>query len=104
MTGWTHVKHSLGMGLEEQWIFRPRDAPLCSLRRSTDDQWQSRLLTLELISVNVLWLSGALTLEEAKRASEDELRHMGHEWEKKGATDVGKVEDNAAPGAKETRP
>ena len=78
---WTHVKAVRSEGLEEQYIFRPGGAPLCSLRRDPDDAWQTRLLCLEGVSCNVLWLPSALTLEEAKRASEEELARMGHRWD-----------------------
>ncbi len=80
--GWKHVKPWPIMGiLTEQWLFRPDRAPLCSLRRDTDDQWMASLLLKGGISASVLWLNHTLTLEEAKVASEDELRRMGWRWE-----------------------
>lgn len=79
MSDWTRVAPNGGMGLEESWIFRPGVAPLCALRRA-DGQWRLDLLHLTGISCNVLWISGELTLEEAKRSGEAELLSMGHKF------------------------
>lgn len=79
MKSWTHLKAAAGMGLEEQWIFRPDAAPLCSLKRgSTPDFWRASLLNLSGVSCVVLHTSGAL--EQAQKNCEKELRLMGHKW------------------------
>ncbi len=77
--GWTRVAANGGMGLEEQWIFRPKAAPLCSLKESEPKgAWIASLLNLTGISAVVLHTSGSL--ETAQRSVEKELRLMGWEW------------------------
>ncbi len=78
--GWAHVRANGGMGLEEQWIFRPKAAPLCSLKKGeTTGTWQASLLRSTGISA-VIAHTTAATLEAAQRNCERELRLMGWEW------------------------
>ncbi len=92
---WTHIHKNLGMGLEEQWIFRPGVAPICSLKKSADgNTWDASLLALTGISSTRIVISMQWGLEQAKRICEVTLREMGWDW--KGRTTRGnevKVED-----------
>jgi hypothetical protein len=86
---WTHIKASGGMGLEEQWCFRPyvlpvnAAKPLCKLRRNGDGHWLADLLNHTGISAAVLHVAGDIPLREAQLFCEQALREMGWEWKVK---------------------
>ncbi len=66
--------------MEEQWLFRPAIKPLCSLKRR-ELMWESSLLIHpDGIGASMLHVCGEMTLAEAKKFSEEELKHMGWKW------------------------
>lgn len=77
--GWTHVAKNGGMGMEEQWLFRPDTAPLCALKRGADG-WYASLLNATGISTAVVHMGPSTLLEEAEKTCEAELRRMGWRW------------------------
>jgi len=88
---WTHVANNWGMGLREQWIFRPGAAPICALKRD-GDAWTASLLDLSGVSASTTRLS-SMNLHDAKLACERELRERGYRWECKNHNDAfGKTE------------
>ncbi len=81
---WTHLKANGGMGLEEQWILRVQNAPVCSLKaiarvKRGRCSWTASLLCTTGISTIALDLDDA-TLEQAQAAAEAQLRAMGWSW------------------------
>jgi hypothetical protein len=86
---WTYIKASGGMGLQEQWCFRPYvlplnvARPLCKLRRNGDGHWVADLLHESGISAAACHLGNVLTLEQAKLECESQLRMMGWNWKVK---------------------
>lgn len=77
---WTHVKANGGMGLAEQWIFRPDCAPICSLRAGEQmGTWHASLLHRSGISATVVHLP-IMKLDDAQASCEATLRGMDWEW------------------------
>lgn len=84
---WTHIKSNGGMGLEEQWIFRPENKPLVSLKQGDDPQtWVASLLNLTCISACSLVCHNS-TLEQAESECEQSLHDMGWRWGAKSGSD-----------------
>lgn len=82
---WTHIKPNGGMGLEEQWIFRPENKPLVSLKK-IGDLWVASLLQLSCISACSLVCHNS-TLEQAESECEQSLHDMGWRWGAKNGSD-----------------
>jgi hypothetical protein len=86
---WTYIKANGGMGLEEQWSFRPYVLPLnvmkplCQLKRNGGGHWLANLLNESGVSATAWHLGNVLTLEQAKLECEAELRMMGWNWKVK---------------------
>lgn len=77
--GWTYVAKHGGMGMEEQWLFRPSTAPLCALKRGAEG-WEASLLNTSGISTAILHMGEATLLTEAMTTCENELERMGWKW------------------------
>lgn len=72
--------HRANTGIPEQWVFRVREAPACALKRGeTKGTWQASLLKTCGKHCVVMEL-GHMTLEQAQRDCECELRCMGWSW------------------------
>lgn len=78
---WTHIKKSLGMGLEEQHLLRWHRAPVCSLKER-ETHWESSLLRPDGLGITKHEFSGSLS--QVKLWSEEELERMG--WKPDRAT------------------
>jgi len=77
---WTRIAPAPGMGLQEQWTFRPHTMPpLCSLR-TADGAWDASMLNRSGISTVKVVISRQLALAETQRCCEATLREMGWSW------------------------
>lgn len=77
---WTRVVANGVAKIEEQWVFRPKAAPLVSLKKGeTVGTWTASLLSLTGFNAVVLHTT-ATDLKQAQRHCEKELRCMGWEW------------------------